>query len=152
MTDQEDIPGTSLLWWTQRMLDLAKDPLVQFGDFDGDFVGETFECFQFCQCGSPGDIVDHLLAYMRFLKARSEIYHSTNSRVSDEQYEELRKQHPIADSNVGMFCAYLADSVGWTEHGGSVGGAWLSESGKAWLLDAEKWETRFRSAPHKVGG
>lgn len=41
-------------------------------------------------------------------------------------------ERPASDLSADehLLLAYVADSAGWTEHGGSVGGAWLTPSGE----------------------
>ena len=39
------------------------------------------------------------------------------------------------DGIVELLLAYIADAAGWTEHGGSVGGAWLTDGGREALAN-----------------
>lgn len=67
-----------------------------------------------CGCGSPEEVDRMMLAY---LEARAE--------------EDWPKPHPEGVSeDAEQLLSYIADALGWTEHGGSVGGAWLTDDGK----------------------
>lgn len=43
-----------------------------------------------------------------------------------------------ADHDTMMLLAYLADQIGWTDHGHALPAAWLTEKGKKVLLNLEK--------------
>lgn len=67
-----------------------------------------------CGCGNPEDVDRMMLAY---LTARAE-----------EDWPKPRAEGVSDDAE--MLLAYIADELEWTEHGGSVGGAWLTDDGK----------------------
>lgn len=68
-----------------------------------------------CGCGMPEEIDKAMLTYLS---------------SGTHPYPNILKINNTTD----LFCAYIADSLGWTEHGGSVYGAWLTEEGKK-ILD-----------------
>jgi hypothetical protein len=67
-----------------------------------------------CGCGSHEDVDAWMLAYLR-------------SRAGDE----WPKPQPegVSEDAAGLL-AYMADDLGWTEHGGSIYGAWLTDEGR----------------------
>lgn len=66
-----------------------------------------------CGCGEPERVDEMMLAYLQ-------------SRVG----EDYPKPDPVGVSPDAVpLLAYMADALGWTEHGGSVGGAWLTDNG-----------------------
>lgn len=77
----------------------------------------------FCGCGMPNAACGALL---RFL--------SLHER-SDDSWERQRKERDqwIPDDGLQMLVLYLIDSLGLLEHGGSVGGSWLTDKGAAVL-------------------
>lgn len=84
----------------------------------------------FCGCGSPRDACRAL----RDLLALHPLY---------DNREALERMIP--DEGVQYLMLYTLDRFDLTEHGGSVGGAWLTDKGKAVLsaLEAEaedNWE------------
>jgi hypothetical protein len=67
-----------------------------------------------CACGNPEDVDAAMLAYLR-------------SRA----VPDWPKPDPDGVSvDAAMLLAYIADSLGWTEHGSFVGAAWLSDEGR----------------------
>ncbi len=67
-----------------------------------------------CGCGNPEDVDRWMLAYLE-------------SRAS----EAWPKPSPEGVSEDAQYLlAMLADKLGWTEHGGSVGGCWLTDAGR----------------------
>lgn len=72
----------------------------------------------FCGCGAPESAAERL----RDLLAMHPLY---------ENRERLKVLVP--DDGLEYLLLYMLDHFDLTEHGGSVGGAWLSEKGKAVL-------------------
>lgn len=68
----------------------------------------------FCGCGCPEDAAGALLRLLRL----HPLY---------EHYDELRAWVP--DLGVQYLLLYQLDRLELTEHGGSVGGAWLTDKG-----------------------
>lgn len=77
-----------------------------------------FQDGPFCGCGSPEDACQALLDLLRI----HPLY---------EHQEELAAL--AADSGQTMILLYLLDSMGLTEHGGTVEGGWLTAKGQAVL-------------------
>lgn len=74
-----------------------------------------------CGCGDPSEVDAMMLAYLR---ARSHPeFPKPPTRFVGKQAE--------------MLLAYVADRLGWTEHGTSIGGAWLSDDGIEALKNLE---------------
>lgn len=71
----------------------------------------------FCGCGNP-DLA--WLAIKNYLRQRED-FHS--NKISYEETEKL-------ETGKDYILAYLLDYFGLTEHGGSVGGCWLTNDGK----------------------
>jgi hypothetical protein len=46
-------------------------------------------------------------------------------------YAYLDQDGPVlrAEGDAGMLLAFIADDLGWTEHGGNIGGSWLTNAG-----------------------
>ncbi len=70
-----------------------------------------------CGCGAPEDAYGSVLQHLE---------------LRELPYERRPKEWPYGDAR-DLFMAYVLDSWGYTEHGGSIGGSWLSESGKGLL-------------------
>lgn len=112
-------------WWTDKMR--------KSGLWFDTWVEETMAVWGFCCCGQPEVIIRNMLAYMESCADKPpEICDGADWTAWREAY---KKRHPILETDVFWFCAYLADAAGWTEHGGSVNSAWL-DRGEAWLEEA----------------
>lgn len=70
----------------------------------------------FCGCGNPRDAAAALLRLLRLHPA----YDHT------EELEAL-----IPDNGIRHLLLYHLDQLGLTEHGGNIGGAWLTDKGEA---------------------
>ncbi|MGR9130754.1 hypothetical protein ACU8NX_18560 [Rhizobium leguminosarum] len=86
-----------------------------------------FDQLGFCGCGSPEEVhkfvCDCLGAFDR-------------EKQEPEWHDaiELIKETVTNDpENAAYFIAYVLDTLNLTEHGGTVGGAWLSDRGKQFL-------------------
>jgi hypothetical protein len=85
-------------------------------------INELFDLFGFCPCGAPWKVATYIREYL------TEISKDLNKRVNLKQ-----------DAAYWM-AGYLCDAHGLTEHGGSVGGAWLTDLGKEWLEKLKSYE------------
>jgi hypothetical protein len=137
--DSEDVgfePSTPRAWWTKAMhAEHAKCPEL----CRGGFIGETCDAWKFCHCNTPERVVSLMLEYM---ESRADLPPDTG--MVGQAYQEWnaawKKRHPIDGTDNEMWCAYLADAAGWTEHGGSLPYAWPTPAGLAWLEDARTWK------------
>lgn len=68
-----------------------------------------------CQCGNPEDVTGAIMQYLEIT--------GSDERFDFEGNDESRRK-------LWFFLAYIADYLEWTDHGGSVGGAWLTDIGK----------------------
>ncbi|HYF46707.1 MAG TPA: hypothetical protein VD926_10895 [Acidimicrobiales bacterium] len=98
--------------------DTSCDACKDYGSDErtGVYVLDSLVCTElgWCTCGNPEDVDRMMLAY---LTARS--------------YDDFPKPRAEGVSeDAEMLLAYIADALGWTEHGGSVGGAWLTDDGR----------------------
>jgi hypothetical protein len=79
-----------------------------------------------CGCYDMAPIAAHMAAYLRgewgsYLN-KGEIIHFSDDNMSQ------------------VLIALIADANGLTEHGGNVGGSWVTDAGKRWL---ELWDERM---------
>lgn len=73
-----------------------------------------------CACGNPEDVDRMMLTYLEWAEARF------------DKQSEVSWDTPLdnVSDDAKFLLAYIADGLDWTEHGGSVGGAWLTDEGK----------------------
>jgi hypothetical protein len=105
-----------------------------------DLLKRTWKGFGFCNCGNPEGTMRFI---GRVLAEKRTIYAAEG--MDESLWDGLRKLLPYEDPK-SLIVEYLLASKGLTEHGGGVGGSWLSGDGKD-LLDAielvgdEEWDT-----------
>lgn len=68
-----------------------------------------------CQCGNPEDVTAAIMQYLEII--------ASDERFDFENNDESRRI-------LWYFLAYIADYLDWTDHGGSVGRAWLTDTGR----------------------
>lgn len=87
----------------------------------------------FCGCGNPEIIDQALIAYLGCIN--HDVDHWDDRPPLDEQYARC------GGEVAWHFCAYMADALGWTEHGGSVLGAWPTDTGVIALANLTREDT-----------
>lgn len=85
-------------------------------------IKEMFDLFGFCSCGNPWKATEYIKKYLT------------------EISKDMDKRGDLESDVAYWLTAYLCDAHGLTEHGGSVGGAWLTELGKEWLEKLKGFE------------
>ena len=78
----------------------------------------------FCGCGQPESAVERLRDLLRWHHRENGGYKGREAAVNDAGFE--------------MLLLYFLDHMGLTEHGGSVGGAWLTAEGEGVLGALER--------------
>ena len=91
----------------------------EYKKFDDIVFGEI----GLCGCGYPDSVLDMI---QEFLEKKSEERHS----IYDEEAEEFAKKWAL---QMTYYLAYTLDHHGFTEHGTSISGAWITDKGKAFL-------------------
>ena len=84
------------------------------------FAAFYYEILSFCGCGSPNSICDLLLDFL-------ECFTGDHDRIDRNLVGKLLSEnsnHILYD-----FMLYFLDSKGFTEHGTSIYGSWLTEEG-----------------------
>lgn len=94
------------------------EPLLQAnGDRDGMVCAEL----GWCQCASPADVDHAMLSYLE----------GSGRGVPQAMGSAARERD--------LLLAYIAADLGWTEHGGSVWGSWLTDAGREALANLRAW-------------
>ena len=98
-----------------------------------------FEELGLCGCGVPEETYKVI---RRYLHVRNDW--STNKI----RYDEMKKRYltelhidPDDELQFGIlqFFAYVLDDRGFTDHGGSIGGCWLTDDGERLLTVSNAW-------------
>lgn len=99
----------------------------------------AFEVLDLCGCGLPEWTYETI---RRYLNIRSDWQEDriTYAEVQRRYAEELHiNEDNVAQYGMLQFMMYTLDSAGITEHGGSVGGCWLTDLGKMFLTVLNAW-------------
>ncbi len=111
------------------------EKLKKVDDFDFTYLDENeishpskksylqTEILGFCGCGNPDSAMVFVRDILRLLEERKGFG------------EEIKKELP--SDGIYYFVLYMLDNKGLTDHGGSIGGSWLSDKGKEVLADIE---------------
>ncbi len=84
---------------------------------------QILEQLNWCGCGNPDDALEYLRQILQLFKDK-------------DKYDEVCELIHLKDQpGLGYMILYYLDSIELTEHGGSVGGCWLSEKGETFLED-----------------
>ena len=94
-----------------------------------------YEKLNWCGCGDPELAQKVVKDYLNIITER-------DYNKQKELYQEKFNCKNVYSNPLLLCLAYTLDSVGFTEHGSSVGGAWLTEEGKMflWLLNNKEFE------------
>lgn len=88
-----------------------------------------FEKLEWCGCGRPGD---GMRAIAKYLESRSLTY--------PENDKKLEEYFPYEDDSIVLCLAYELDRAGFTEHGSSIYGCWLTTDGEYFLWAIQEAE------------
>lgn len=88
-----------------------------------------YEKLNWCGCGCPEDAKRVIRDYLKIV-----------SYKSDKKREGLKERFGVEyvyDNELLLCFAYAMDAAGFTEHGSSIGGAWIDTEGEMflWLLE-----------------
>lgn len=99
----------------------------------------------FCACGNPEALVDVIRDYLRLLRDKWDskwfadgdikaFVEGMGDRAHWSRFEawflQRREHYDLDNDDLFMLVAYIADRLGFTEHGLSIFGAWLTDEGK----------------------
>lgn len=91
-----------------------------------------YEKMNWCGCGEPDTVKMVVKDYLEVI----------NNKYNDNDinFENKFGVKSVYDNNLLLCLAYTIDAAGFTEHGSSIGGAWLTDEGEMflWLLQQNK--------------
>lgn len=102
-----------------------------------------YEKLNWCGCGAPY-IAKRVIR--DFLNTLNVIYmdESNDWKLKSKKLDEMMKERfgveSIYDNELLICFAYAMDAAEFTEHGSSIGGAWISDEGRMflWLLERDE--------------
>lgn len=80
----------------------------------------------FCGCMDPKGMADQIVDYLAIVARRE-------GELSNWESARAMLYERFPEEWYRLLIQYLVDDKELTEHGGSVGGAWLTDAGKEWL-------------------
>lgn len=86
-----------------------------------------FALLGFCGCGINDHLMHKMFDYLCYCE-----WWRDNLDINDMAVIR-EKMRSIGDEEFVSLLAYIADSKELTQHGTSINGAWLTDSGKEWL-------------------
>ena len=96
----------------------------------------------FCGCGQPERVARLVGGFLALLRRQwSEMRADTSPLLAltpekEAMYRRHREDRSVffgGHEGLDYMVAYVADLRGLTEHGGSIGGEWLTDGGELWL-------------------
>jgi len=108
---------------------------------------QVAEELEWCGCGDNDRVDELMLAYLDWLELDKQFSDSILAEYGgdlltswkDERWTQDRAECPL-DEDVRLLVMYVADHLGWTEHGSSVYGAWLTDDGREALANLRRPE------------
>ena len=92
-----------------------------------------FEKLHWCGCGSPESALKTVGKYLEVLQER-------DTEKQQKKMQDAFGARLVYDNELLLCLAYAVDEAGFTEHGCSIGGAWLEDDGKFLLWALKKME------------
>ena len=124
--NDEIIPGCRENWYEEFLI----KPLVDYYMFD---------VLHLCGCGCPEDTYEVI---RRYLRIRKDNFDDELSWEAVQRRYKLNLHIDTADDvqdGLLQFMMYILDKNGFTEHGGSIGGCWLTKDGERLLTVLDAW-------------
>lgn len=97
-----------------------------------------YERWKFCGCYSPEDVLDRIRDVLAKIRARSADCNGT-SDVWIGHTNAIKATCGSSEIDFALMM-YLLHAARLTEHGGTVGGSWLSSDGERMLIELETIE------------
>ena len=120
------IQGCREDWYEESLI----DPLLDY---------YMYEELDLCECGNPEFTYETIRKYLHI----REDFHTYNIHYEDVLQRYKNDLHIDTNDSVQygilQFMMYVLDWKGFTEHGGSIGGCWLTDKGRRLLAVLDAW-------------
>lgn len=95
----------------------------------------TFNILGLCGCGCPDASRRDIRNYLRIVNLKRKDFSTFDDyyKIYIARMKEYFNVESVYDNSLLQFMAYILDNKGFTEHGSSIGGAWITEKGKQYL-------------------
>jgi hypothetical protein len=98
----------------------------------------------FCACGKPSQNLEYILGALEALDAKWTYLRSFDDIPRGSclyDLAEKKLENHFRDQRAQYFFYYWADKEELAEHGGGVGGEWLTDKGEQLLALLREWKT-----------
>lgn len=99
-------------------------------DYPNEVQQFYYGALNWCGCGNPDEALGFMRDVLAIMKARSDENCSGSYKGSAYEARTLELDAKLGDGMLGLSYLYMIDSYGLTEHGGSIGGSWLTGEGE----------------------
>lgn len=93
-----------------------------------------YDTLKWCGCGNPEDALTFMRDVLEIMHLRSEenMTEAIFDRQGDAPWTKRTQELDalLGGGALGLSYLYVLDSFGLTEHGGSIGGSWLTPEGE----------------------
>jgi hypothetical protein len=110
-----------------------------FNEYEKDLLVEELDDYfwlehlYLCGCGSPDDCKEMIKKYLSAMKEYTDSDTENCVEVKHKRLKEGFDVEYVYENPLLLFLSYVLDSHGFTEHGGSIGGAWITGLGRMYL-------------------
>lgn len=112
---------------------------VEFSEFEKDLLVKELsdyfwtEHMNLCNCGNPEFCQEKIKRYLEVLKEWTDTDIMPKFEIRQNGFMKNFGIDSVYDDTLLLFLAYVLDSYEFTEHGTSVGGAWITDLGRMYL-------------------
>jgi hypothetical protein len=93
-----------------------------------------YDDLKWCGCGNPDEALGFMRDVLEVMNLRSNENGAESHSVAHEESAWMRRTRELyamlGDGMLGLSYLYVLDAHGLTEHGGSIGGSWLTHKGE----------------------
>jgi hypothetical protein len=121
---------------------------INFNDKELDDLTDEIqvELFGFCGCGQPEENIIFIMGGLDLISR----HHKTGKPYDKGHYDLWNKEslEYFKTYQIQSFFHYWADSMDLTEHGGGIGGSWLTDKGEDVLERLRFWKVKHDEVYH----
>lgn len=130
--ESEVVRGNREKWYEESLIDPLMDEF-------------WYHDLGLCGCNCPEDTKEAIRKYLHIRKDFHDKELTYEGVVRRYRTDLGIDEHSQVQHGVLQFMMYVLDKEGYTEHGGSVGGCWLTKKGEIFMDVLDAWYKREHS-------
>lgn len=130
--ESEVVRGNREKWYEESLIDPLMDEF-------------WYHDLGLCGCNCPEDTKEAIRKYLHIRKDFHDKELTYEGVVRRYRTDLGIDEHSQVQHGVLQFMMYVLDKEGYTEHGGSVGGCWLTKKGEMFMDVLDAWYKREHS-------